>query len=62
MRWVKRENLYGGVERSAYVTAIDANWKQIGKEDFANTKFMMSAGNKIYTLEKDGSLYQVNAE
>ncbi|MCX6557293.1 MAG: hypothetical protein NTW95_07695 [Candidatus Aminicenantes bacterium] len=34
-------------------------WKQIGKSDFANTKFLFAAGGKLLSIEKDGSLYAI---
>lgn len=45
-----------------YVTEVSGAWKQIGKNDFANTKYIMAKGKYIYTIEKDGSLYQINVE
>ena len=35
-------------------------WKQVGKNDFANTKFLFAAAGKLFSIEKDGSLYAVN--
>jgi hypothetical protein len=35
-------------------------WKNIGKPEFAQTKFMFAADNHLYTIETNGSLYQVN--
>ena len=34
-------------------------WKQLGKPDFGGTTFMFAAGDNVYTIEKDGSLYRV---
>jgi len=35
-------------------------WKQLGKPDFAATRFMMAAAGRLFTIEKDGSLYAVD--
>jgi hypothetical protein len=35
-------------------------WKQVGKNDFANTKFLFAAAGKLFSIEKDGSLYAIN--
>ena len=35
-------------------------WKQIGKNDFANTKFLFAAAGKLFSIEKDGSLYAIS--
>jgi hypothetical protein len=32
----------------------------IGKPEFGATKFLFAAGDKLYTIENDGSLYRVN--
>ena len=46
-----------------YVTNLDTGtWRQIGKKDFANTSFMFSIGDSLYTIERSGTLYRVNAE
>jgi hypothetical protein len=37
-------------------------WKQIGKADYANTKFITAANSKIYTIEKSGTLYEINVK
>ena len=37
-------------------------WKQIGKPDYGNTKFLTAANNKIYTIEKSGTLYEINVK
>ena len=44
-----------------YVTDLSkGTWKEIGKPEFAQTKFMFAADNHLYTIETNGSLYQVN--
>jgi hypothetical protein len=35
-------------------------WKQIGKSEFGNTKFIQYANGSLYTIETNGSLYKVN--
>jgi hypothetical protein len=35
-------------------------WKQIGKKDFANTRFLFAAIGKLFSIEKDGSLYAIS--
>jgi len=37
-------------------------WKQLGKADYANTKFMAAVNSKIYTIEKSGTLYEINVK
>jgi hypothetical protein len=34
----------------------------IGNPDFAGTQFMFSSGKKLYTIEKSGSLYEIDVE
>ena len=34
-------------------------WKALGKPAFKNTRFMFSAGGKLYTIERNGNLYAV---
>lgn len=44
-----------------YVTDPAAGaWKQIGKNDFANTKFLFAASGKLISIEKDGSMYAIS--
>ncbi len=44
-----------------YATDPDAGeWKQLGKAEFGDTKFMFAAGDFLCTVEKDGSLYKVD--
>ncbi len=38
------------------------SWKQLGKADYMNTKFMTVANGKIYTIEKSGTLYEINVK
>jgi hypothetical protein len=37
-------------------------WKQIGKPEFGNTKFMFAVAGSLYTIETSGSLYQVSPQ
>jgi tRNA A-37 threonylcarbamoyl transferase component Bud32 len=37
------------------------NRKQVGSAAFGNTAFMFAAGRQLYTIEKNGTLYRVNA-
>ncbi|MBC7875003.1 MAG: hypothetical protein H7Y01_13455, partial [Ferruginibacter sp.] len=39
---------------------FDGSWKPIGKPEFGNTKFLVAGNNKIYTIEKSGTLYEIN--
>ncbi len=44
-----------------YVTdPSGGSWKQLGKPEFKNTKFMFAAGAYIYTIETSGTLYQIS--
>ncbi len=44
-----------------YVTdPASGAWRQIGKNDFANTKFLFAAAGKLFSIEKDGSLYAIS--
>lgn len=52
------------IEKSGalYVTDLsNGRWSQIGKPEFANTRFLFSVGPNLYTIETDGSLYRVNS-
>ncbi|HVS34859.1 MAG TPA: hypothetical protein VMS17_04705 [Gemmataceae bacterium] len=43
-----------------YETNLEnGKWVQLGKPDFGNTVFMFAAGENVYTIESDGSLYRV---
>jgi hypothetical protein len=35
-------------------------WVQLGKPEFANTRFIFGRDQYLYTIESDGSLYRVN--
>jgi hypothetical protein len=35
-------------------------WKQVGKSDFANTRFLFASGGILFSIEKDGSLYAIS--
>ncbi len=58
------------IERNGalYKTELDTGrWVQVGKADFANTRFMFRYGNPgvefyLYTIEDDGSVYRINPE
>ncbi len=44
-----------------YETNVSSGkWVQIGKQDFANTKFLFAGGQSLLTIESDGSLYRVS--
>jgi len=44
-----------------YVTEPETGaWKQLGKNDFASTKFLFAASGKLFSIEKDGSLYAIS--
>ena len=44
-----------------YETNTDSGvWKQLGKSEFGTTTFMFAAGDFLYTIEQDGSLYRVH--
>ncbi len=50
------------VERSGRLYATDPAsgvWKQLGKADFAATRFMLTCSGSLFTIEQEGSLYQV---
>ena len=38
----------------------NGNWKQIGKPDYGDTRFMFAAMGSLFTIEKSGSLYKIN--
>jgi len=43
-----------------YATDLrNGQWKQIGKAEFGDTVGLFAAGRKMFTIEKDGSLYWV---
>jgi hypothetical protein len=35
-------------------------WKQVGKNDFAATKFLFAAAGRLFSIEKDGSMYAIS--
>ena len=37
-------------------------WKQLGKQEFGETVTMFAAGSKVFTIERDGSLYWVGVK
>ena len=44
-----------------WATGLDTGtWKRIGKPEFGNTTFLFAAVGRLYTIEKDGSLYGVS--
>ena len=44
-----------------YVTNLDTGaWKDVGKPEFANTRFMFASAGRLYTVETSGSLYRVD--
>ena len=46
-----------------YVTEPSTGaWKAIGKPEFGATWRMFGVGQKLYTIEKDGSLYEVSVD
>lgn len=43
-----------------YVTDLSSGeWTEIGKGDLGNTRFLFAAGKSLYSIETDGSLYQI---
>ena len=44
-----------------YVTsAATGGYRQIGNANFGNTKFIFGINKKIYTIERNGNLYEVH--
>jgi hypothetical protein len=44
-----------------FVTELsDGTWRQLGKPDFAATKFLFSAGENLYTIASNGNLVRVD--
>lgn len=59
---VSNNRLYT-IEKSGalYVTDLsNGKWSQIGKAEFANTRFLFAVAPNLYTIETDGSLYRVS--
>ena len=51
------------VEAGGALYATDpaqGTWKQVGKPDFAGTKFLLPFGDQLLSIEKSGSLYLIN--
>lgn len=51
------------IERSGALYRTDlttGRWVQLGKPEFANTRFIFSYGPSLYTIEADGSMYRVS--
>ncbi len=51
------------VERGGKLYATDPAsgvWKQLGKTDFAATRFMLPCSGNLFTIEREGSLFQVD--
>jgi hypothetical protein len=58
---VHRGKLYT-VETSGvlYETVLkDGKWQNLGKPEFATTRYLFNGGEVMYSIEKDGSLYRV---
>jgi hypothetical protein len=46
-----------------YVTnPLDASWSQIGRSEYANTKFMCAVNNKLLTIENTGTMYAIDID
>ena len=44
-----------------YATDVTTgHWKQIGKQDFVNTRFLIGIGNMLYSIERSGTLLRIN--
>jgi sugar lactone lactonase YvrE len=53
------------VENSGGLYGTDlgrGTWRQLGKPEFADTNFLFAAGENLYTIETDGSLYRVSVK
>jgi hypothetical protein len=37
-----------------------AAWRQIGKAEFADTRFLFAASGSLYSIEKNGRLYRIS--
>jgi len=61
---ILRGKLYSAERNGGlYMTDLDSGkWQAIGKAEFAETKFMVSAGPSLYTIETSGTLYRVNPD
>ena len=35
-------------------------WHRVGKPEFGKTAFIWSAGNKLYSVETSGTLYEIS--
>ncbi len=46
-----------------YVTQLGSGrWQQLGKQEFGDTIALFAAGDKLFSIEKDGSLYWVSVK
>ena len=44
-----------------YATNVNTGiWHQVGKAEFGNTKYLFDANGKLFSIEKDGSLYEIS--
>ena len=61
---LSRGKLYSTEQNGGlYATDLDSGkWQQIGKPEFAETKFMVSVGQSLYTIETSGTLYWVSPD
>lgn len=51
------------IEKSGALLVTDpatGTWKQIGKPDYQNTKFIFAGSNTIFTIDEGGTLYNIN--
>lgn len=49
------------VSGALYVTELPSGvWRQLGKAEFGNTKFLFAGTTNLITIENDGSLFRVN--
>jgi hypothetical protein len=61
---ILRGKLYSAERNGGlYMTDLESGkWQPIGKAEFAETKFLVSAGPSLYTIETSGTLYRVNPD
>lgn len=51
------------VEKAGDLYATDpkaGTWRKVGNPDFADTVFLLAAGNRLVSIEKSGALYAIN--
>ena len=48
-----------GKDRDFAIDASNGSWKEIGKGDFGKARLLAAVGDSAYSIESDGTLFQI---